>query len=1278
MAEQNSIQTLLPELLRMFNNSMESFEKVNQAITSSLDSVTVDLQNDDGTISRVTIPSFGFLKNSIERVDRNLDVITNISGGDSSMRLADGTFRKLVLARLPVEAPTLTSINSVNSFDVKSNWFFEGLINPLLYVTFDLTGQVPIDTERAIVKRYILNTDTQSKINYFNNNFNSRSDLVYDTFLQDVVNLNMTFVLDEEVVDLPPRNKKYTGNFSVIRISDVEVTEEVNGVSQTTTKKLYKLNKTTYTDIEAEFPDTMGLKIEDSLEVISDPVNTRYEILQIDKSTSSVVLELIEGAQPVLIGADVLKIASSTNETVELDVSIGFDERCVTFVKPIDPESKIPAVEWSPGSGFYTSELTITNQAGTDESLATFYQQQAIDFGSFLLSFAQDKIPTTKQGIKPNAPEINADDFKVKLINGQVTNSDAVVQLVDLNNAKNSLEAELKEYDTAISSMRTRIQTTNYATAVERDADKNELQGLITTRSSQAELYSSLVKEISAKGEDNSVGSVVPKYRARGFWPMPEPKSAPATGVQDIVQFVTRYRYLSADGAANPVNEFEFQDGIGTSSGAFSNWVQISSTVRPREKNSTTGLYEWVAIDDDNAESININQLDVPVRKGEIVEVQVKSVSEAGWPSNPLESNWSNSVRVDFPANLSSDGPVETILAENKEDLARIALEEDLEEKGIDEHLSSSFVANEKYFAHTAPTIASGFLSENQTPVDLFTKLVDIQNTLAEFSEILRVLSGKLVVTLVDELGNSTALNRNTLTKVFAGFYQSEVQDLDDPRGAIVSKTFFINLANSEQTTLQLISRVTGNRGRMTKQSENPNPISPATFLDGTGATIIPATYPWLDDSAANQNSGVATYTTDDSDYNTMRKYDLTPILLTNPTVPVGDPFGQDISMPPYQSAQNKGQFIFSRFKDVSSEEVFYDYVNPEDQFAINLDTSENFYGRATPLTGTGDFIWSGRFIADVPQTTSDFEGLNSDTIDVHIEHPWVSSGTAFEAAYLETTGDTINASVGTYDATGIGGGAEVLFRQSKFAPLQSGERKGKAQNIYLNEDVTALSILPGVAPYPVNLAPLSGPQTLQASPTLNYAGLIGVNYARNVKQSFSPLDQFLLGEKSCGSYLFIASENHEGVQVSGDSTQSTKAIQFGSASALNIPLIFQYRMTDYWGQGSGSSGGGRGNVAGDSSGSIVNVTYSKTIGFDIYKTVNDVYQFDVEIFATYRSTQLNIKSFPAATIQKGLIDLEKVIARLSPSISETKVDKDIEGRGKTSFEDGYFPTMPA
>ena len=764
MAENNSISTMLPELLRLFNNSLESFEKVNQAITSSNESVTINIQNNDGTNSRVTIPSFGFLKNSVDRLQNNIDTITNVGGQNSSIRLSDGTFRKLVLAKLPTEAIDLTSINSIENFNIKPNWFFEELINPLLYVSFDLTGQVPIDTERAIIQRYILNTNTQSKINFFNNTYNGRADLSYDEFLQQIVERNISYVLDEDVVDLPPRVKRYTGNFSVLRISDVTSTDVVNGASVTTQRKQYKLNKIFYTDVEADFDDTVQLSVGDSLEVLSNPISTRYKVTNVDSSTNTVIVELVEGSDPIRIGADQLKIASSLEDNVQVDVTVGFNERCITFVKPIDPDSKIPAVNWSPGSGYYTNTLTTINADGVKQTLAEYYQQSAIDFGSMLLSFADDKIPTTREGVKPNSPILNDSDFSVKLINAQVSDSSSIVELTDLNNQKNTIEATLKELDGAIAQSRTKIQTTNYKTEVERDADKNALQGLITERSSQAELYASVVKEIDAKGQDNSVASISPKYRVRGFWAMPEEKSSPATGPQAIVKFKIRYRYLSSDGAANPVDQFTFTDGSGKSQGAFSNYNIIDSTLRPREKNPANGTYQWVAINSDNAEAININQLDIPIRKGEQVEVQVKSISEAGWPSNPLESNWSTPVIIQFPADLSSDNAVEAIVSQNQQDRAKVALEQDLGAKGIDEHLSSSFTANETYFAHSSPVIASGFLSENQTPIDLFTKLTEMQNQLDLFSEILANAKGNLVVTLIDDQGNVTNLKRNSVT----------------------------------------------------------------------------------------------------------------------------------------------------------------------------------------------------------------------------------------------------------------------------------------------------------------------------------------------------------------------------------------------------------------------------------------------------------------------------------------------------------------------------------
>lgn len=1274
MAENNSISTLLPELLRLFNNSLESFEKVNQAITSSRDSVTVNIQNEDGTNSRVTIPSFGFLKNSVDRLQSNVDAITNVNGGSSSIRLSDGTFRKLVLEKLPTEAPDLTSINSVNEFNIKPNWFFEELINPLLYISFDLTDQVPINTERAIIQRYILDANTQAKIQFFDNNFNGKSDIDYFTFLQQIVERNISYVLDESVVDLPPRVKRYSGKFSVTRITEVDFTEEVNGVSVTSKKKQYKLNKLFYTDSEADFNDTVQLKVGDSLEVVSNPIDTRYIIKSVDSSTNTVILDLVEGIKPIQIGADILKIGSNINNDVQVDVTVGFNERCVTFIKPIDPDSKIPAVNWSPGAGFYTNDLTTIADDGSLQTLSNYYQRYAVDFGKFLLSFAEDKIPTSREGLIPNAPQLTPTDFKVRLINGQVTNSDAIIQLQDLNNQKNTLSSTLKELDIAISQYRTKIQTTNYATNVERDADKNALQGLITERSSQSELYSSIVKEIDAKSKDNSVASISPKYRARGFWAMPQEKSTPSTGPQSIIKFKIRYRYLSQDGAANPVDQFTFSDGGSDSQGAFSNYEIVESVLRPRVKNTITGQYQWGPINNDNADAVNINQLDIPIRKGEIVEVQVKSISEAGWPSNPLESEWSSPVRIEFPADLSSDNSVESILEQNKQDLAKVKLQETLNAKGIDEHLSSSFTSNEKYYAHSAQVISSGFLSENQTPIDLFSKLVEMQARLDEFTQILRNATGELVVTLIDDQGNVTNLNRNSVTKVFAGFYFNEVKALDDPRGAIVTKTFFINIANGEQTGLRLISRIAGARNKMVKQSESPN-YTNAEAANGT--VILPATYSWLNNSSINQSDGRPTYNTEDSDYNTIRKYDLTPILLTNPSVVSTNKFGQMISLLPYQSTQNKNQFIYSRYRDVSSEDSFYSYQNFDGNYTFNLDTCENFYSRdsfsAVPVPG--EFIWGGGFDANGTPTTTSFYDLpeGDQCIDVHITHPWVSSYDAYRAAYIYLTGDesTLPTTLtGPIDCTAPSGNgtANVMFRHSKFIPLLSDQPKGKQQSIYLNENPSLLNDLS------VTSITFNTGQTLEASPSLmfiqplsNSADPNFVNYSRNVKTSFETFDQYLLGRHSCGSYLFISSDDHEIIQVNGDSIQSNKIIQFGNTNSINIPIVFQYRMTDYYGVGGGSSGG-LGNIIGDLTGAITNLTYAKKIGFDIWPNGDTVYQYDIEFFAKYKSDNLNIEVFPSATVTKSLSDLEKVISNLSPSIVETKVNTIVRsGGGGTS-----------
>ena len=151
-----------------------------------------------------------------------------------------------------------------------------------------------------------------------------------------------------------------------------------------------------------------------------------------------------------------------------------------------------------------------------------------------------------------------------------------------------------------------------------------------------------------------------------------------------------------------------------------------------------------------------------------------------------------------------------------------------------------------------------------------------------------------------------------------------------------------------------------------------------------------------------------------------------------------------------------------------------------------------------------------------------------------------------------------------------------------------------------------------------------------------------------------------------------MSTDDHQSIQVGGDSSQSATVVQFGQQNSINVPMVFQYRMTDYFGAGSGADGG-IGNIGGDNSGATTNITYSKKIGFDIWPNNADPFQYDIEVFAKYRTNNLNIDVIPSKTVTKSLNDLEKVLTKLSPSVTSTRVNDIVRGGGGTGSNRGVF-----
>ena len=1197
MAEtHNSLNTILKQFLQLNTNSLEIFERINEAITSDLQTVEVDIFEQDGTLKKLTIPSFGYLKNEISRLDENVKALSGLGDSDTNVRLADGSFRKVLVSKIKAPGNTLNTLGSPSTFNSRTNSFFEDFLNPLLFITVDVSGQIPSDTERVNAVRYLLELDTDTKRRYWEDNISGRSDLVHDNFLEDIVLQNISATKDEELRDMPPRKTRYKGSFNIIRVADEDFTETINEVEITRRRILYTFNKLTYSDDTLTLPDTIDLKIGDTVLVNKEPFNTRYRVKSIDSSTLQVELELIEGFVPVEIGTDILKIYREIDDSVNVEIPCGLDEYTVTFLKPIDPVSKVIADEWSPGIAYYSNSLTISAD-DTTQTLETYYKNQVADFGLFIKSFANDRIPPSVYAEKPDAPVLASSSFKVAQINRHITDSKAFTKLQRLHNQKNRLITNLKRNDSAIESMRSTLATKRYKSSIERDNDKNQLFSLVEQRAANAEQFASVVRDITTTSSDDDLLTVKPKYRIIGFWPFPAGKPSRFTATQEVVQFKVQYRYVSNTGNANQPEQVTFEDNGVNRIGSITNWQEFLTNPRKRAKNSE-GNFEWQVEQVEDADSINSNQLDIAINQGEKVEIRIKSISEAGYPQNPAESDYSKVIVIEFPDSLIQDDKVGEIISQNEKDLVRVKLQDELTAQGVSVHVSGSFTTNENYFAHPATEIASGFLSPEQTPVTLFDKLQEMSQKLEEFEAILTNIKGDLVVKILDEDGVENSITNGSFNEFFAGYYDEEVDTLTVKKGAIISKTFFLIIENDAATPLELVARTYGDRTLKVYSSGGKFGDS---LLTGTEHVFA-----------------------SDSYYTQRAKYDYVPLLYTNSDVTAQSQFTY-VSDTPHQSGQKRGQFVYARYKSVSGNDEFYidnDNDSPATTIASVDDAEHKWTGASFTSSGnSADYVWNGNYSAgsndaQVMSLPTDY----NNRIYIHADHPDVNKGkrSSLDMSYIATN--------------------------AKTAVLTSDVTNGKKQTGYFYDSNAN-------AADPVSNSYLGG--------FGNVTSLVGKSFTTNqpvgraIKTAFEPNDQYLLGGKSVGAYLFLAPENEKTLSVNGNDALSIKTIDFGFSKAISIPIIFQYRMTDYKGVGTS----GLGFIGGDKTETIQDLTYAKRMGFDIKTSAamdEADFHFDIEVFAKYRSKKLSADKVPTKDINLALADLTKELSdKVVPTVKE-------------------------
>lgn len=1187
MSASNSISQLLEQFLELNTNSLETFARINEAITTDKETVSIDLFNSKtGKMETIQIPAFGYLKREIDRLNSNVSSISGLEGSNANVRLKDGSFRTIHTSRLKGPSPSITTLASPTQFSTKLNDFFENFLNPLLTINLDVSNQIPVETEKVYVERYIFNENDLTSITAFDEIYKGGSEIVYADFKNQLTSNNFVYYLDSQVIDMPIRTIQYTGFFDVIKVDNAQKNVVIDGTTQTKTVKLFTLNKLTFSDSTKSLKDTETLKTGDSLIVNSGNYRTRYQILSIDSSTSQVELLLIEGSEPIKLGVNQLGIYKDVDTDLNIEINVAFNERQVIFVKPIDPVSKIPAEDFSPGVGFYSNDLEMSDSTGTRMTLAEYYKNEVADFGQFLKSLKVDYIPPAASGIKPTPPVINIENFKVVQINKHLTDNTTTDKIKQLKSDKSSTEQSLKQLDESIKQKKSLINTKKFASQAESDTHKNELSALVSQRESESKLFSSVVSEIKSSAESADLQTAAPKYKVRGFWSVPEPKTIGNQVSQEVVQFKIRYRYVSTSGKTSNIDQIKFVDATNQTekTAAFSNWVEVSGPVRKRAMDAN-GKYSWILESEEDANAVNFNSFDISINPGEVVEFMIKSISEAGFPANPLESEWSEIQKIEFPQGEINTDNLGNVIKANELDLLKVQIQQDLESAGVFKHVGESFTVGSQTYAHSANTIASGFITDNQAPITVYEKLLALQNEVLSLRAVIEKTTGELLVRIIDENGNVTPVTNHSTVQLFAGYYSQEIPAVNG-KGAIVTKNFKIELSNTKATDLELISRIVGDTAQ-------PAPVSTSNTMFGLGTGSIDTTY--------------------NSDYYTKEaRYDLVPVIYQNIST-----LSEDyINSGPDQSSQLKGQFIYSRFKNIANDDNLYVInegtladgdINTAIDYGTNSAYDKYEYGisynfstvpqigatgfknfssvTATPYSivsvSPNDFVWAGSYsgsgITATPQKVAIGSQITytqySNGIYLHVDHPLLQSdGTNPGATLLEIAS---NGMVG----------------MPKTAALRATDLHGKKQ--------TPLRIID----------------------TINNVNIAGLR--QTGKAGFSPEDQYLLGGRSCGSFLYISPLNTNSLVVDASNKSGKKLIPGGSANAITVDLVFQYRMTDYY----GPKASGTGRIGGVLDNTFTNLSYAKKIGIDIIDFGNNDFKFDVEVTAKYAAEGRNINN---------------------------------------------------
>jgi hypothetical protein len=232
MSGQHSFSKVAEQIVTFNNNLVETLSKLNQLVNSTEQSLVINITDQSGIIRQFSLPSIGFLKSEIDRLNNNINAMYNIDGGGALIQPASSNkFKKVVTVDLNKEPNDISSLGNVTTFVSSKNWFFEEMMNPMISVEFDLSNIVENNVRKVLSRRYIVDFQKnsagnrtaagESALTSFNTRWKGNNAINvadFENWLKTTPGVNNTSLTDydEEMFDLEPNTVRMSGVFSVL------------------------------------------------------------------------------------------------------------------------------------------------------------------------------------------------------------------------------------------------------------------------------------------------------------------------------------------------------------------------------------------------------------------------------------------------------------------------------------------------------------------------------------------------------------------------------------------------------------------------------------------------------------------------------------------------------------------------------------------------------------------------------------------------------------------------------------------------------------------------------------------------------------------------------------------------------------------------------------------------------------------------------------------------------------------------------------------------------